>query len=229
MLQALTLDLDDTLWPVMPAIEAAERAVQDWLETHCPEAARDWSLEGMRKLRDSIQLRYPDLQHDYTALRQIALREVLAPYGHGEREVMTAFEVFYAARNAVQLYPEAGDALERLARRLPLVAVSNGNACLRRIGLSGLFRAQIHAREFGQAKPQPGIFLAACRAARSEPARTLHIGDHPEQDVRGAIGAGLQAAWINRQRLPWPLTSPAPAQFACLAELADHVEGMTPR
>mgnify|MGYP003353772201 CR=1 FL=1 len=32
--RALTLDLDDTLWPVWPAIERAEAVLHDWLKAH---------------------------------------------------------------------------------------------------------------------------------------------------------------------------------------------------
>lgn len=157
----------------------------------------------------------------------ICLREALAPHGYGEYEAEQAFEAFYAARNRVELYPEVGDALERLARRAPLVSLSNGNACLDRVGLAHLFHAQITARSFGSAKPDPAIFHAACALAGSTPAQTLHVGDHPEQDVLlGALGAGLQAAWIDREGLGWTLGGTPPRVFTCLAQVADFVDGL---
>lgn len=225
-LHALTLDLDDTLWPIAPVIERADRAMHDWLETNCPEVAQSLPMPAMRALRDRVFGAHPHLNHDYTELRLICLREALFPHGYGEREVGHAFEAFYAARNQVELYPEVGDALERLARRMPLVALSNGNACLDRVGLRSLFRAQITAKNFGRAKPDPHIFLAACVAAGSTPAATLHFGDHPQQDVLGAIGAGLQAAWLDREGLGWRLPGTPPLSFNCLASLADYVESL---
>ena len=30
IVKAITLDLDDTLWPVWPAIERAEKALENW-------------------------------------------------------------------------------------------------------------------------------------------------------------------------------------------------------
>ncbi|MEL7297577.1 MAG: HAD family hydrolase, partial [Pseudomonadota bacterium] len=33
---AISLDLDDTLWPVKPVIIAAERAMRDFLRSHYP-------------------------------------------------------------------------------------------------------------------------------------------------------------------------------------------------
>ena len=37
-IQAISLDLDDTLWPVWPTIERAERALHDWLQRHAPRS-----------------------------------------------------------------------------------------------------------------------------------------------------------------------------------------------
>ncbi len=223
-LSAITLDLDDTLWPIGPVIDRADSAMYTWMQEHCPEVVLALPIPAMRALRDAVFARHPELGHDFTELRLICLREALTPHGYGKREVDQAFEVFYAARNQVELYPEVSDALERLASRVPLVSLSNGNACLDRVGLRHLFRASITAREFGRAKPDPRIFHAACMAAGSDPAHTLHIGDHPEQDVLGALGAGLQAGWINREALAWEYAEPAPQSFTCLASVADYVE-----
>ncbi|HWS28369.1 MAG TPA: HAD family hydrolase [Xanthomonadales bacterium] len=225
-LTAITLDLDDTLWPIAPVMERADLALQSWLQQNCPEVVEVLPIVAMRRLRDKVFAQHPELGHDFTALRMICLREALLPHGYGEREVEQAYEAFYAARNCVELYPEVGDALERLARRAPLVSLTNGNACLDRVGLAHLFRAQITARGFGAAKPDPAIFHAACALAGSTPGETLHVGDHPEQDVLGALGAGLHAAWIDREGLGWTLGGTPPRAFSCLARVADFVEGL---
>ena len=38
-IQAITLDLDDTLWPVWPTIQHAEQTLHDWLLVHAPQTA----------------------------------------------------------------------------------------------------------------------------------------------------------------------------------------------
>ena len=223
---AITLDLDDTLWPIAPVMERADLALQQWFEQNCPEVAAALPIVEMRRLRDRTFLEHPELGHDFTTLRLLCLRAALTPHGYGEREVNEAFEVFYAARNRVELYPEVGDALERLARRAPLVSLTNGNACLDRVGLKRLFRAEITARSHGAAKPDPGIFHAACALAGSSPGETLHVGDHPEQDVLGALGAGLQAVWLDRESQGWQHGGNPPHTVSCLAQLADYVESI---
>ena len=111
-LTAITLDLDDTLWPIAPVMERADLALQSWLQQNCPEVVEVLPIVAMRRLRDKVFAQHPELGHDFTALRMICLREALLPHGYGEREVEQAYEAFYAARNCVELYPEVGDALE---------------------------------------------------------------------------------------------------------------------
>ena len=38
-IRAITLDLDDTLWPVWPTIHRAEQVLSDWLMQHAPATA----------------------------------------------------------------------------------------------------------------------------------------------------------------------------------------------
>ena len=37
--RAITLDLDDTLWPIEPVMLRAEQRLDAWLRTHCPPVA----------------------------------------------------------------------------------------------------------------------------------------------------------------------------------------------
>jgi putative hydrolase of the HAD superfamily len=51
-------------------------------------------------------------------------------------------------------------------------------------------------------------------------AEALHIGDHPEHDIAGALNAGLRAVWFNPQARPWPQSGPVPeAEFRDFDEL----------
>jgi putative hydrolase of the HAD superfamily len=51
-IRALTLDLDDTLWPVWPAIQRAEAALHGWLLRHAPATAARFDVVALRALRD---------------------------------------------------------------------------------------------------------------------------------------------------------------------------------
>lgn len=223
---AISLDLDDTLWPVAPAIERAERELFAFLKARAADAMRGMTIERMRELRDRLWLEHPQHAHDFSTLRRLSLRALLAPYGHGEDLIEAAFEVFYAARNRVTLYPDAGPALERLAADFRLVSLTNGNADLKRIGLAHYFRAEFSARSIGAAKPDPRCFEAVASTLELPAAAIAHVGDDPLLDVEGARRAGMFAVWLNRRGEPWPLEDPPDLEIATLAELAPALEAV---
>lgn len=204
-IKAISLDLDDTLWPIWPTIERAEKVLHDWLVEHAPMAAALFSSpSALREIRDYMASNRPELKHDLSAIRRESIR--LALYRAGENPLMAdkAFEVFYEARQRVDLFDDAAPALEFLSSRFPLVSVSNGNADLERVGIGRYFRAAISAREFGVGKPDPRIFHAAAGAVDVTPEDVLHVGDDATLDTLGALNAGMQAAWINRADHLWP-------------------------
>jgi putative hydrolase of the HAD superfamily len=201
---ALTLDLDDTLWPVLPALERADQAVDAWLQQHHPDVARAWPIAAMRELRARVAAERLDLAHDFTTQRQLTMQHAFAACGIATAPIDALWEIYFAARNSVELYPDSLPALERITAQWPLVSLTNGNADLQRIGIHTHFAHHICARDTGTAKPDPRIFLAAAERLGVAPAAILHIGDDPEMDMVGARDAGLRTAWINRSGQPWP-------------------------
>lgn len=197
-IRAITLDLDDTLWPVWPTIERAEAALLDWLARHAPRTVARFDLDAMRAMRAAVARERPAQAHDLSAMRLEAIARMLSTAGDDPALAQPAFEVFFAERQRVELFADALPALERLAARWPILALSNGNADIHRIGLAAWFRGSLGAREAGVAKPDPRIFHAACERLVCRPDEVLHVGDDLALDVHGALGAGLQAAWINR-------------------------------
>jgi FMN hydrolase / 5-amino-6-(5-phospho-D-ribitylamino)uracil phosphatase len=219
-IKAISLDLDDTLWPVLPTIERAEKVLHEWLAEHAPMAAALFSSpQALREIRDYMKANRPELKHDLSAVRRESIR--LALYRAGENPLLAeqAFDVFFAERQRVTLFEDARPALEFLAARFPLVSVSNGNADLQRIGLGEFFRASICAREFGVGKPDPRIFHAAAGALDVAVEDVLHIGDDTTLDMLGALNAGMQAAWINRTEALWPHELEPHLAMASLGEL----------
>jgi FMN hydrolase / 5-amino-6-(5-phospho-D-ribitylamino)uracil phosphatase len=221
-IKAISIDLDDTLWPIWPTIERAEKALHDWLVVNAPMAAALFSSPtALREIRDYMAHSKPELKHDMSALRRESIR--LALYRAGENPLMAeqAFEVFFAERQRVTLFDDARPALEFLAARFPVVSISNGNADLGRIGIAPLFRAAINAREFGVGKPDPRIFHAGAGAVEVQPENVLHVGDDATLDALGALNAGMQAAWVNRADNMWPHEMEPHVQLANLTELCE--------
>lgn len=203
-LRALTLDLDDTLWPIGPTIVRAEQALQDWLATHAPATARRFGIDAMRAQRVAVARERPELAHDLSALRLEAVAQALRGAGDDPALARPAFEVFFAERQVVTLYEDVTPALARLAARWPLLALTNGNADLERVGLARWFQGSVSARELGMAKPDPRAFAAACERLGLRAVDVLHVGDDLTMDVEGALAAGLHAAWVHRDHAPRP-------------------------
>ncbi|NOT87539.1 MAG: HAD family hydrolase [Lysobacter sp.] len=234
-IRAITLDLDDTVWPFAPIGARIERVLDDWLRIHSPRTAERFPIPAMRALREQVFDAHPHLLHDMSALRRLTLERALIESGSDPALTDAAYDVFYAERNRVECYPDALDALARISAKLPVAALSNGNADLVAIGLDHHFAFQLGAREHGAAKPDPGIFLAACERLGCAPEEVLHVGDHIEMDVLGAARAGLRTAWVHRDDAHhphWPHDDIRPdlivPDLAALADHLDRMRGATP-
>ena len=203
-IKALTLDLDDTLWPIGPTIARAEQVLADWLAQQAPATAALYADRTLlRVMREQVEHERPDLAHDLGALRRESIRSLLLRAGDDSALAEQAFEVFFQERQRVELFADALPMLERLAARFPLVALSNGNADIHRVGIGTYFTAAISAHAYGVAKPDPRIFHAAATAAGVSPGEVLHVGDDAYLDGVGALNAGMQLAWVNRHGYSW--------------------------
>jgi FMN hydrolase / 5-amino-6-(5-phospho-D-ribitylamino)uracil phosphatase len=223
--RVISLDLDDTLWPVAPVIAAAEEVLLRWLRTHHPRAAVGHDVLSMRELRAAVSERFPEQRHDLSFLRRRSLLELFTAAGYTADDLDSnpldeAMEVFYTERNRVVFYADVRPALERLRSRYRLFAVSNGNADLHRCGLADLFEGHVTASGAGAAKPDARIFAHLLQLAKVEPIEVLHIGDDPLADVIGAMRAGMQAVWLNRESRSWPDEfAPPPRTVSTLADI----------
>ncbi len=219
-IRAITLDLDDTLWPVWPAIEKAEKALQAWLAERAPQASALLADPLVRhELREHTLRAHPDKHHQLSTIRREMIRLALTRSSEGAHLAEPAFDVFFAARNDVTLFDDALAFLEFLSARYPVVALSNGNASLQTIGLAKYFTASLSAQEFGVGKPDPRIFQASAEAAQVLPEQVLHIGDDAALDVLGALDCGMQTVWVNREDHPWTHDREPHETVASLAEL----------
>ena len=104
-------------------------------------------------------------------------------------------------------YPEVPEALRALrAAGHRLVVVSNWDVslhdALRTTGLAALVDAAISSAEAGVAKPDPRIFARALELVGGRTAGALHAGDSLENDVAGALAAGLRPVLVARGERP---------------------------
>ncbi|TFV88151.1 HAD family hydrolase [Oxalobacteraceae bacterium OM1] len=209
-IKAVLFDLDDTLWPIVPVIRRAEDILHAWLREQVPDVAARFSIDAMRARRQELMATDPVYQLDLRKLRHAGLVEAFQAAGADVRRVDEAMAVFSRARNDVTPFDDVLPVLKALRARHAVGSVSNGVADLHMIGIAHLFDASVAAHHVGVAKPDAGIFHAACTAIGVPPEQAVYAGDDPLLDVEGAQRAGLQAAWLARPELP-------------LRQLPDHV------
>lgn len=224
-IRAISLDLDDTLWPVWPTIARAEAALQDWLQVHAPGAhAVSTDAQLRADLRRRAAQTLVGQEHDLSALRQEAIRLLLAHAGEDEGLAGAAFEEFLAHRQRVDLFDDALPALEFLSRGYPLIALSNGNADVNRVGLGRYFAGAVSAQAVGCGKPDARMFQRAADVAAVPVDAVLHIGDDVQHDGVGALNAGMQLAWLNRAGQLWDHAAAQPhLTLTGLMELQQHL------
>ena len=218
--KAITIDLDDTLWPIWPTIARAEAAMGDWLFARAPAtAALLKDAQARLALRDDVVRTNPGIAHNMSAVRLELIRQGLLRCNEDPALAQGGFDVFFEHRMQVDLFADVLPALDFLAARFPLVAVSNGNADLARVGLGRYFAGSMSAHEFGIAKPDPRIFHAAAAAAGVAAHKVLHVGDDAALDVLGAAATGMQAVWVNREGHDWAHDTQPHLTVADLTEL----------
>ncbi len=202
-IKLLMFDLDDTLWPCQPVIMAAEQQLYEWMQQRVPEITERHSNEAIfRKRRDFMKQR-PDLVHDISKLRIESLKALSDEAGIGRDWIDEAFDVFFHARQQVDLYADVEPVLDILSTDYTLVAVSDGNADITLTGIDRWFDFAVSAAEVGHPKPHRLVFETAMSKAGVGSDETVHIGDDQHRDIFGACEAGIRTVWVNRGDHEW--------------------------
>jgi putative hydrolase of the HAD superfamily len=106
------------------------------------------------------------------------------------------------------------------AHGLRVAVVSNWDVSLHevleRLGIAALLDGILTSAEAGVRKPAPAIFTRALRIVGAPPSQALHVGDRPEEDVAGALAAGITPVLLRRDGGAGPAGVPT---IASLAEL----------
>jgi putative hydrolase of the HAD superfamily len=110
----------------------------------------------------------------------------------------------FAEPGVWDLYPEVSEVLNALHGRFDLAVISNFDGRLRMIlehlGVSKFLSHVFLSSELGADKPDPEIFRRAVRLSGTRPNETLHVGDDPERDWKGASKADLSIFRLERPR-----------------------------
>lgn len=236
MRRALLVDIDDT---VVDWIGPAHDAVVTSIATHPSFAERDPSAVADRfmEIVEETHALWMAGELSVDQLRAERIRRLVRETGN-EIDLDEALvladayrRAYLAARRPVAGAGELLAEVRRLGARVVAVTnnlVSEQEDKLRHTNLRHLFDDLVISEAAGVNKPDPVIFEIALRAAGAAPSEAVMLGDSWENDVVGALGMGIAAAWLDRRGLGVPdpnvpvlaLSSLEPADEVAAALLA---------
>ena len=122
-----------------------------------------------------------------------------------QERAMEIWRVVQAIPHTLAPFDDVVPAMEQLrARGLTVGLVTNmdreGAEIVEGLGLSDHIDLVTTSLEAGAAKPSPVIFRAALAKAGAEAGEAMHVGDQPSSDIEGALGAGMRAVLLDRDR-----------------------------
>ncbi|CND72400.1 HAD family hydrolase [Mycobacterium tuberculosis] len=207
MTGAVLFDLDGTL---LDHEGAAGEAVVGLF----PDVDEEWLVRRWYELTEEAVDRYLAGELTFTAQRRVRILRLAPELGLGDLDEARAdawlaryVELYEAAWRP---FPEARRVLDALAARgLRLGVITNGDAAQQRrkieaIGLADVLPYVVASSEAGSAKPDAGIFRAACAGLGVPPDEAAYVGDRLVTDAQGAAAAGLAGIWLDRSGDPVP-------------------------
>lgn len=193
-IQAVLFDFDDTL----QGREAAYRKYcAAFLEEFFP------ALSGAEKARRIDEME-AHIEGGYRR-REDYFPELIALWGWADHPPVELLCRHFNARYGehVALFPDAVPTVERLKGQGYLLGVvSNGpselqNKKLDTAGIRQLFDVVVVSGDYGIHKPDRRLFDIAAQKLGVPNEACLFVGDHPVNDIQGALGAGMRAVWMN--------------------------------
>jgi 2-haloacid dehalogenase len=114
----------------------------------------------------------------------------------------------------LETFEDVRSGMERLAAEYDVYVVSNGNpemleTMVETAGIGDVLTDTVSADEVGTYKPNPEIYRHAA-ARTGTPIDEIAHTTAGWFDVQGAVHAGMQGVWVNRDGGPWPTYGPEP-------------------
>lgn len=198
--KVISFDLDDTLYDNTEVIYRAEVEFSRFLQKKysLPDYA-DYSFWAQCKSRVLTTDR--DFDDDVTLLRAYGIMAGMYNLGH-EIELEEALELvdtFVKIRSDIKISDEVMSLLKDLKQHYELVAMSNGNVSLEHLGLDGIFSMNVRpCYKKLKRKPHADMFNHLSESLNVPLREIMHVGDEPYSDVKGAVLANCQCAFLDR-------------------------------
>lgn len=233
--QAVSFDLDGTLWKHSECNSHGLRIVLPRLMSHLPE-------DDPEKVVNLFNAVFLDLVKTYglsdrrAFSRTKRFEKLLDLYGVQDRAVVQELSSTYhsARRLSMRSFLRHGATrvIEHLNRTdIGVGIISDGSPAVQRqtiraLGLESFMDFIVISGTEGCNKPHERLFRRAVELAGVTPERMLHVGKSPVTDVLGARRAGMSAAWLRTGHRTKPSSYPDPDHAIYrLEEVLRLVEG----
>ncbi|WP_049924696.1 haloacid dehalogenase type II [Halopiger djelfimassiliensis] len=207
-------------------VSAVAEALSDHLEEHDPDlVAKLWRERSLTYAMVGNAIGEYDA---FYGMNRHALRYALETVGAGVGE--DEREAILSTYHELPVFDDVRDGLERL-RELgyDCYVVSNGNegmleSMVDHADLETLLAGTISADEVERFKPVPDLYRHAADRIGT-PVEAIAFVAAGWWDVPGAINAGMQGVWINRQGTRWgPYETDPDLTIERIPELVDELE-----
>ncbi|WP_299980489.1 HAD family hydrolase [uncultured Pseudoteredinibacter sp.] len=210
-IKLICFDLDDTLWSTKQVMMEAEKQAFTLLSQNATVIAEHYDMMSLFQARvkkwKQLTASHPQLKYQISQLRRQSLSLVLQDHNFSQSGADQLsdeiFQCFMHWRHKPIYFEHAEETLAQLSEQYQLAAITNGNACSKRLGLDKYFTLHISAEDLGIGKPEPEPFVHTLKHFNVKAEEALHIGDNPSDDVLGARQAGLYTIWYNPKSNPW--------------------------
>lgn len=222
-IKAISFDADGTLWDFQKVMRHSLFHALKELSKLDPDAANKLDVEKMIEIRNKVANELKETAANLEAIRLEAFRRTLENSGRSENALAFHLNQVYLKHRFedITLFDDVLPTLKALRAKYTLGILSNGNSYPERCGLQGFFHFVIFSQDYGIEKPDPTLFKIAIEKAGCSKQQLLHVGDSLQEDVVGAINAGVKCIWLNRQRVENTLDLKVEYEISSLSELLE--------
>ena len=216
-IKLITFDLDDTFWDIKSTIINAEINSRKWIEDRIKKKIEWGTFDDFLEIRNELIKKNPSLDYDLGLLRKKMIAYHTQKYFKNEKDldefIEEAYSFFLEERHKVEFFNDVITVLEKLSLNYKLGVLTNGNADIKKLGIDYMFDFSVSSVDVKSNKPDQGHFIKAKELSQINFHNTLHVGDHPVNDVYGARELGINVMWFNPNNLVWDIDENPPIQF----------------
>jgi putative hydrolase of the HAD superfamily len=241
-IKAISFDLDDTLYNNRTVMLAIEKKMVKYftekfatlLPDFIPEPNQVFNHRFWAPYRQQAIKIQAELKHDVVKVRYETYRLGLLAFTfsaeESEKEAQAGLDYFISLRSDFIVPNASHELLEHLAKKFPLVAISNGNVNTKALGIDHYFQCIYHAgfqpvdshnkgEYLLRQKPAADMFTLVCAQLSIPSEQLLHVGDCGFADIHGALNAGCQTAWLPKYGVGKPLQQIPHIELAQVSDL----------